>query len=77
LASLAQAIRNWVVQADRQEGRREEKDDGLSTTEREELARLRRENKQLRVKRDILVIPTAFNSDLWRWSVTGKITGRS
>jgi len=55
LASLAQAIRNWVVQADRQEGRREEKDDGLSTTEREELARLRRENKQLRVKRDILV----------------------
>ena len=50
----ARAIRNWVVQADRQEGRREEKDDGLSTTERDELARLRRENKQLRVERDIL-----------------------
>jgi len=50
----AQAIRNWVVQADRQEGRREEKGDGLSTAEREELARLRRENKQLRVERDIL-----------------------
>ncbi len=54
LASLAQAIRNWVNQADRQEGRREEKADGLSTAEREELARLRRENKQLRVERDIL-----------------------
>ncbi len=51
----AQAIRNWVVQADRQEGRREEKGDGLSAAEREELARLRRENKQLRVERDILV----------------------
>ncbi len=50
----AQAIRNWVVQADRQEGRREEKADGLSTTAREALARLRRENKQLRVERDIL-----------------------
>ena len=54
----AQAIRNWVVQADRQEGRREEKatvaDPGLSAAEREELSRLRRENKQLRVERDIL-----------------------
>ncbi len=50
----AQAIRNWVVQADRQEGRREEKADGLSTAERDELTRLRRENKQLRVERDIL-----------------------
>jgi len=28
--------------------------DGLSATERDELARLRRENKQLRVERDIL-----------------------
>lgn len=50
----AQAIRNFVVQPDRQEGRREEKGDGLSTTEREERAQLRREDKQLRVERDIL-----------------------
>ncbi len=64
----AQAIRNWVVQADRQEGRpvsfaditlwdrcaMEEKGDDLSTAERDELTRLRRENKQLRVERDIL-----------------------
>ena len=54
----AQAIRNWVEQADRSEGRREEKvavaDPGLSAAERDELVRLRRENKQLRVERDIL-----------------------
>jgi transposase len=50
----AQAIRSWVVQADRQEGRREKKGDTLTTSERDELARLRRENKQLRVERDIL-----------------------
>ena len=40
----AQAIRNWIAQADRDEGRRE---DGLTTAEREELNRLRRENRQL------------------------------
>lgn len=47
----SQAIRNWVRQADRDEGRR---DDGLSTDEREELARLRRENRVLREEREIL-----------------------
>ncbi len=47
----AQAIRNWVAQADRDEGRRE---DGLSTVEREELRRLRREVRQLREEREIL-----------------------
>ena len=46
-----QAIRNWVAQADRDEGRRE---DGLTTTEREELQRLRRENDRLREEREIL-----------------------
>ena len=54
----AQAIRNWVASADRQEGRCEVKpapaETGLNATEREELARLRRENKQLRQERDIL-----------------------
>ena len=50
----AQAIRNWVVQADRQEGRREAAQPAaLTAAERDELARLRRENKQLRVERDI------------------------
>jgi transposase len=47
----AQAIRNWVAQADRDEGRRE---DGLTTVEREELNRLRRENRQLKLEREFL-----------------------
>ena len=47
----AQSIRNWVAQADRDEGRR---GDGLTTAEREELRRLRRENRQLKVEREIL-----------------------
>src|SRR5260370_41180886 len=51
LEPWAKAIRNWVAQADRDEGRRE---DGLTTVEREELSRLRRENRQLKLERDIL-----------------------
>ena len=47
----AQAIRNWMVHADRDDGRRS---DGLSSTERDELRRLQRENKTLRDERDIL-----------------------
>jgi transposase len=47
----AQSIRNWVEQADLDEGRR---DDGLTTAERDELRRLRRENRTLREEREIL-----------------------
>ena len=47
----AQTIRNWVAPADRDEGRRA---DGLTSAERQELNRLRRENRQLKVERDIL-----------------------
>ena len=47
----AQTIRNWVRQAERDAGRRT---DGPSTAEREELTRLRREVKQLRLEREIL-----------------------
>ena len=54
---LAQAIRNWVVQAERDEGRRA---DGLSTAEREELRRLRREIRRVREERDILAKATAW-----------------
>jgi transposase len=50
----AQSIRNWVAQSDRSEGRREERGDSQSSAEREELIRLRREVRQLRVERDIL-----------------------
>jgi transposase len=44
----AQSIRNWVAQSNRNA------DGGLTTAEREELNRLRRENRQLRVEREIL-----------------------
>ena len=47
----AQSIRNWVAQAERDAGRRQ---DGLTTEEREELLRLRREVKTLREEREIL-----------------------
>jgi transposase len=47
----AKTIREWAKQADLDEGRRA---DGLTSTEREELRRLRRENKRLRVEREIL-----------------------
>ena len=50
----AQSIRNWVVQADRSEGRRSDGADTTSNAEREELIKLRREVRQLRVERDIL-----------------------
>jgi len=47
----AQTIRNWLRQADRDDGRRT---DGLTTEERDEVRRLRRENKTLREEREIL-----------------------
>ncbi len=47
----AQSIRNWVTQDDRDKGRRT---DGLTTDERDELQRLRRENERLREEREIL-----------------------
>lgn len=47
----AQTIRNWVQQADRDRGRRT---DGLTSVERDELAQLRRENRRLKLEREIL-----------------------
>jgi transposase len=60
-----QAIRNWVRQAERDEGKRS---DGLTTAEREELGRLRRENRALREERAILAKAAA-----WFARETGKI----
>ena len=53
----AQAIRNWVKQDDLDNGRRE---DGLTTEERAELRRLRRENKKLKMEREILAKAAAW-----------------
>jgi transposase len=50
------AVRRWLAQADIDAGRR----DGLTTAEREELSRLRRENRVLREERDILKKAAAF-----------------
>ena len=47
----AQAIRNWVAQAERDAGHRP---DGVTTEERDEITRLRREVRQLKLERDIL-----------------------
>ncbi len=48
----AQSIHTWVRQYERDSGER--RDGGLTTTESDELRRLRRENKQLKLERDIL-----------------------
>ncbi len=64
----AGAIRNWVGQADLDEGRRS---DGLTTEERGELRRLRRENRQLKLEREILAKATA-----WFARETGSIPSK-
>jgi transposase len=51
-----QTLRNWIKQAQIDRGERE----GLSTQEREELRRLRRENRILREEREILKKAAAF-----------------
>jgi len=78
----AETIRKWVAAADRLEGSREgnrERGDAqtaaggaLTATERDELARLRRENKQLRVERDIL-----FRAAAWFARETGTVPSGS
>jgi transposase len=64
----AQCIRNWVRQADRDAGRRR---DGLTTDERTELQRLRRENATLREEREILKKAAA-----WFARETGSIPSK-
>jgi transposase len=57
LGCSEEAIRNWVKQADLDEGRRA---DGLTSAEQEELRRLRQENRVLRMERDLLKKAAAF-----------------
>jgi transposase len=61
----AQTIANWVKQADLDEGKRA---DGLTTDDREELARLRRENRVLREERDILKKFAAWSAQEANWN---------
>ena len=65
----AQTIRNWVEQTDLDEGRR---DDGLTSAERTELSRLRRENRRLQMERDILAKAAA-----WFARETGSVPEKS
>lgn len=53
----AQTIRNWVEQAATDRG---ERPGQLTSAEREELTRLRRENRRLRVEREILAKAAAW-----------------
>ncbi len=52
-----QTLRNWRRQ---DQIDRHERDDGLTTDEREELRRLRRENARLKQERDLLKRAAAF-----------------
>jgi transposase len=65
----AQTIRNWAVQAARDTGQRT---DGLTSAEREELTRLRRELRQVKLEREILSKATA-----WFARETGTIPSSS
>ncbi len=63
-----QTINNWVAQADIDAGVRQE---GLPTAERQELTRLRRENRQLKTERDILSHAVA-----WFARETGAVSSK-
>jgi transposase len=56
----AQTIANWVAQAARDAGKPLPGKEGLTSAEREELVRLRRQVRQLQTERDILAKATAW-----------------
>lgn len=56
-AGSTETLRQWLKQADLDEGRRT---DGVTTKEQEELRRLRRENRIRREEREILITAAAF-----------------
>ena len=56
----AQTVTNWIAQAAIEAGKPLPGKEGLTTAERDELARLRRENRRLQAERDILAKATAW-----------------
>lgn len=56
----AQSIANWIAQDARDRGKPLPGKEGLTMAEREELVRLRRENRQIKQERDILAKATAW-----------------
>ena len=64
-----ETIRGWVKQANLDEGLR---NDGLTSGEKEELSRLRRENRRLKIEREILSKAAA-----WFAQETGSIPEKS
>jgi transposase len=56
LGIAGESLRRWIRQREIDEGQRE----GLTTSEREELSRLRRENKTLRQEREFLKKAAVF-----------------
>jgi transposase len=56
----AQSISTWIAQAAVDSGKPGRSKDALTSAERDELARLRRENRQLKQERDILSKATAW-----------------
>ena len=61
----APTIRAWMRQADRDSGART---DGLTTSERAELAELRRQNRRLMEERDILKKFAAWSAQEANWT---------
>ncbi len=62
-------IRTWIKQADRDDGLSA---NGLTSEDREELRRLRRENRQLKTEREILAKAAA-----WLSRETGTVPKKS
>jgi transposase len=56
----AQTITNWIAQDGRDRGKPLAGKDGLTTAERQELTRLRRQLRQVQQERDILAKATAW-----------------
>lgn len=64
-----QTVQNWLKQSDRDEGCRH---DGQTTAERQELPRLRRETKQLRLERE-----TVARAAPWHAQGTDSVLAKS